>query len=169
MGCGTARKGAAMGEEALYPAAPSACQSPSYPLLMFILIWSQHCQLYPLQLCLSLGGSFTSVCLFVQMPHDTVHSWAACSCPTKGHEPPTLTKAVPPLKLHPLPLLHNLLTATTTGAFLAGAGARSLTQQCMAGLAKHIGLPWAGASLEWSKPQHKQMPWGFARRFCKLC
>ena len=79
------------------------------------------------------------------MLHDTARSRAAGSRPTKGHKLPKPTEAVPRLELHPLPLLHKWLTATATGAFLAGAGARALAQQRMAGLAKRLGLGWAGA------------------------
>lgn len=58
------KEGTEMREETLSAAARKACQLPlSYSLLIFILIWSQHCQLYLLQLCTLLGGCCISVCL----------------------------------------------------------------------------------------------------------
>lgn len=87
------------------------------------------------------------------MLRDTVRSRAVSSHPTRGHEPPRLTEAVPQAA-PPAPRL-----VTMTGAFLAGAGAPALTQQRMAGLAKRVGLGWAGANLS-----YKELPWGFAQQ-----
>ena len=146
-GCGPARKGAATGG-----GNPLFCSTESLPVAFIISFVDVYSDLEPGLPAIPVTAVLVVRWLFYQ------RASLLCRCCTprcaaglpahaqrKGINFPNRPRLVPRLELHPLPLLHKWLTATATGAFLAGAGARALAQQRMAGLAKRLGLGWAGS------------------------
>lgn len=117
------------GREQRWQTKPFTLQHRELPVAFiacFVDVFSAVESVVPAAAVPVVSGCCISVHLFVQMPHDTAHSWAAGSRPAKRHEPSRLAKAASRLELH-LPL-HKLVTAIMTSAFPGAAGACELTQ-----------------------------------------